>query len=110
MAKEWTKGFYISKPWRLTREAYYSHQRGRCERCMEEYKQGSRKLEDINPGKIVHHKIELTPSNINNPKIALSFENLELLCDDHHNKHHKARPQGAGRYTFGTDGKIIYKK
>ena len=64
---------------------------------MAEYMAGARNMEDINPGIIVHHKIELTPDNINDPHIALSFDNLELLCEDHHNKQHKAKPK---RYSF----------
>ena len=107
MAKEWTDGFYLSKPWRKTRDAYYKLQRGRCERCMAEYMAGARNMEDINPGIIVHHQIELTPDNINDPHIALSFDNLELLCEDHHNKQHKAKPK---RYSFDAAGNIIENK
>ena len=90
MAKEWTNGFYTSKEWRKTRDAYYRIQCGRCERCMAEVLAGARRVEDINPGIIVHHKKELTPENINDPAVALSFDNLELLCDEHHNRQHKA--------------------
>ncbi len=61
MAKEWTNGFYTSKQWRKTRDAYYRFQCGRCERCMAEVLAGVRRVEDINPGIIVHHKKELTP-------------------------------------------------
>lgn len=107
MAKEWTDGFYLSKPWRKTRDAYYRLQRGKCERCMAEYMTGVRSMEDINPGIIVHHKIELTPDNINDPHITLSFDNLELLCMDHHNKQHKAKPK---RYSFDAAGNIIENK
>ena len=89
MAKEWTNGFYTSKEWRKTRDAYYRIQCGRCERCMAEVLAGARRVEDINPGIIVHHKKELTPENINDPAAALSFDNLELLCDEHHNRQHK---------------------
>lgn len=88
MAKEWTNGFYTSKEWRKTRDAYYRFQCGRCERCMAEVLAGVRRVEDINPGIIVHHKKELTPENINDPAVALSFDNLELLCDEHHNRQH----------------------
>ena len=89
MAKEWTNGFYTSKEWRKTRDAYYRIQCGMCERCMAEVLAGARRVEDINPGIIVHHKKELTPENINDPAVALSFDNLELLCDEHHNRQHK---------------------
>lgn len=104
MAKEWTKGFYTSKAWRDTRNAYYQYRRGMCERCERELREGKRFLEDVNPGIIVHHKKHLTPDNINDPSVALSFDNLELLCDVHHNRHHKANKR---RYSFGKDGRIL---
>lgn len=47
MAKEWTNGFYTSKEWRKTRDAYYRIQCGRCERCMAEVLAGARRVEDI---------------------------------------------------------------
>ena len=37
----------------------------------------------------MHHKIRLTPENINNPEIALNWENLELLCEACHHEEHK---------------------
>lgn len=107
MAKEWTNGFYTSKEWRKTRDTYYRIQCGRCERCMAEVLAGVRRVEDINPGIIVHHKKELTPENINDPAVALSFDNLELLCDEHHNRQHKAK---AKRYTFDAKGNLIESK
>ena len=90
-----------------TRDAYYRFQCGRCERCMAEVLAGARRVEDINPGIIVHHKKELTPENINDPAVALSFDNLELLCDEHHNRQHKAK---AKRYTFDAKGNLIESK
>lgn len=35
---------------------------------------------------IVHHKIVLTPENINDPEVTLNWEYLELLCLDCHNR------------------------
>ena len=55
MAKEWAKSFYQSKAWRRCRDAFFISKQGLCERCE-------------NPGKIVHHKIYITPNNINDPK------------------------------------------
>ncbi len=104
MAKEWTNGFYTSAAWRKTRDAFYTFRRGQCERCMREFLQGKRRMEDVQPGLIVHHKIELTPDNIHDPAIALSFKNLELLCQDHHNREHKAKGR---RVTYGKDGRVI---
>lgn len=80
MAREFAKGFYKSKSWQYTRDAYVKSAGGLCERCLHDgiYK----------PGEIVHHKQELTPDNINNPDISLSWDNLELLCRDCHGKAH----------------------
>lgn len=105
MAKDYAVEFYNSQAWKDTRKAYYNYARGICERCQAEFEAGKRSLEDMQPGRIVHHKKHLTPDNINDPAVALSFDNLELLCDEHHNRHHKAKQRR--RYRFGKDGSII---
>lgn len=73
--KEYAKRFYLSRAWRMTRDAYAKSQNGLCERCKQ-------------AGDIVHHKTHITPQNINNPLIAFDWSNLELLCQDCHNKEH----------------------
>lgn len=78
--KEYAKLFYTSKAWRETRSAYLRNADGLCERCRASGK--------FVPGKIVHHKKHITPNNINDPNVTLSFSNLELLCDACHNKEH----------------------
>lgn len=50
------------------------------------------------PGYIVHHKITLTPDNINNPDIALNHDLLSYECKDCHDKH-----EGHGIRNMGTD-------
>lgn len=75
MAKEWAKAFYNSKEWDECRKAYIKLCHGLCERC-----------NDV--GYIVHHKEYLTPENINDPYITLSFDNLEYLCKKCHDKEH----------------------
>jgi len=93
--KHWAEAFYYSKSWRNCRESYKKTQHGICERC------GGIAV-------LVHHKIPLTPTNINNPYIALAYDNLEALCQDCHNKeHHSANASGLGYY-FDGDGNIIY--
>jgi len=67
------EAFYKSKAWLDCRGAYISSVLGLCEKC------GA-------GGKIAHHIIELTPLNINDPSITLNFDNLQLLCQDCHNK------------------------
>ena len=43
------------------------------------------------PGVEVHHKIRLTPDNVNDPEIALNWDNLELLCLACHKAEHAKR-------------------
>lgn len=60
------------------------------------------------PGEIVHHKIEIDPVTIENPEVALNFDNLVLLCRECHAEEHTERGKGR-RYFFGTAGEIILK-
>ena len=99
MAKEFAKSFYNSKRWKQCRTAYIAHRRaidgGLCETC-----------HDV-PGYIVHHKIELTPDNINDPDIALGFANLKYDCHVCHQKENmKDGPAGLTQYTFTPDGEL----
>ena len=102
MARDFARSFYNGKTWRKTRESYYNSQFGICERCG-------------NPGKIVHHKQYITPDNINDPTITLSFDNLELLCKPCHDAEHevgkywreyKQKPLTPG-YTFDECGNLV---
>jgi hypothetical protein len=55
----------------------------------------------------VHHRIWLTPENINDPNVSLNHENLELLCQDCHNKeHHETEPVAEG-LRFDENGDLI---
>lgn len=71
MAKEFAKSFYKSKAWKNCRDAYFNSQNGICELCGK-------------PGKEVHHKMFLTPKNINDPNITLNWDNLQVLCSTCH--------------------------
>lgn len=73
MAKDFAKSFYSSDAWRKTRERFIREKHYLCERC------GS-------VGEIVHHKIRLTASNINDTEVSLNTNNLELVCWKCHNK------------------------
>ena len=95
--KEWAKPFYKSKAWRDCRDAYFISRHGLCERC------------NCKAGTIVHHKIYLTPENINDPNITLSFENLELLCQDCHNDEHHGIDAAADGLMFDEDGNLVRK-
>ena len=71
--------FYHSSPWR---DLSYTLRinTGRCQCC----------------GKVVtdpkhlhaHHKIHLTETNVDDPRIALNPDNIEILCDVCHNDRH----------------------
>lgn len=100
MAKEFAKPFYNSKRWKLCREAYIKHRRaidgGMCETCRDR------------PGYIVHHKVELTPDNINDPDIALGFFNLKYDCHICHQKENCGdEAAGMTRYEFGPGGEVL---
>jgi len=86
MAKDFAKAFYDSKRWKLCRAAYIKSVNGLCESCLKRGK--------ITPGKIVHHKVYLTPENINDPNISLSHELLRYDCQDCHNAEHIGSGEG----------------
>ena len=59
------------------------------------------------PAQEVHHIIELTPENINDPSIALNPDNLISLCKSCHSIRHERRV--IRRYTIDEDGKVTAK-
>ena len=71
--------FYSTRQWRRCRDEYRK-QKIFCERCL------SSGIQTI--GTQVHHKKRLTAYNLANPAVSLSFDNLELLCDECHEKEH----------------------
>ena len=113
MAKAFARKFYSSKAWQDCRNEYAARKHYLCENCL---RRGIYK-----PGEIVHHKIEIDPITIERPEIALSFDNLELLCRDCHAAAHeqsggrwaevnrkKRETRDAGnRYVVGENGKIF---
>lgn len=98
MAKPFAVAFYKSGLWQNCRDSYASKRGWLCERCLER--------NVLSYGEIVHHKIELTPDNINDPTITLNFDNLELLCRQCHAEAHNNRLKHR-RYTIGADGEIL---
>ena len=92
-------GFYRSMAWRNCREAYAKSRAGLCERCLA--------VGLYTPGTQVHHKQRLTPETLSNTDIALSWDNLELLCDACHHEEHAARqPKKQRRYRVDEDGTL----
>lgn len=74
--------FYKTHAWKKCKSAYLKHARGLCERCLE------RGL--IVPAEIVHHKVWLTPDNLNDPNITLNWDNLMAVCRKCHGEIHEA--------------------
>ena len=95
MAKEWAKQFYNSGEWKVARGIALRRDHFTCQYC-------EGRAEEI------HHIIELTPENINDPNIALNPDNLMSLC---HNCHTKITQGSAGDiqegYIFDEDGMVI---
>lgn len=87
--------FYDSTAWKKCREAYAKKRGYICERCL---KQGK-----IVPSEIVHHRVHLTEDTVNDPKMSLSFSNLECLCWHHHELEHKGNGK---RYTIDARGRV----
>lgn len=109
--KEYAKRFYSSKAWQKCRTAYKAYRGGLCERCLARG--------EYVAGVIVHHKCYITPENINDPNVTLSWDNLELVCRACHDEEHElqkhrrdwqTRQKLSGnrfkRWTVGDDGRI----
>lgn len=103
MAKEYARKFYSSQRWQRCRNEYAKQQHHLCERCL---KNGI-----IKAGEIVHHKIAVTPFNIDNPNITLSFDNLELVCRECHAEIHEQThayvKRKSQRWEIGDNGEVI---
>lgn len=92
--REFARDFYRSQAWRDCRAAYARSVGGLCETCL--------KAGLYVPGKVVHHRQPLTPDNIHDPAVTLSWGNLKLVCQDCHAKEHKAQD----RYWFDDEGNV----
>ncbi len=86
--------FYKSKEWRRVSAAYMASKAYICERCGK-------------PATICHHKKWLNGSNVHDPAIALSFDNLEALCQECHNAEHSLQHNVT---LFNEDGSIAAVK
>ena len=92
--KSFADDFYKSQAWMRCARSYRRSVGGLCERC--------RKNSRIVPAEEVHHKIHLTPENINKPEIALNWQNLVALCKDCHMKEHRKEK----RWDVDADGNV----
>ena len=93
-SKYGNESFYSGKAWRRVSAAYMSSKSYICERC------GA-------PATICHHKKWLNDVNVNDPGVALSFDNLEALCLECHNAEHGPKHDVA---VFGSAGEIVAVK
>lgn len=104
MSKEFARKFYSSGAWQACRNEYAARRQFLCENCL---RRGI-----YRPGIIVHHKIEISPVNIERPEITLNPENLELLCRDcHAERHGQGRRASRGRdprdrFRIGRNGEV----
>ena len=96
MAKEYSKPFYNSSAWRKLSDYIRESRNHTCEECGEFASQ-------------VHHVIEITPSNINNTSITLNEDNLQLLCEDCHNKKRKKEEDINKGLKFDVNGDLVPK-
>jgi len=96
--KEYAEQFYSSKAWQRTRKAYAKSKQNLCEICL------SKGI--IKPGVIVHHKVHLSPDNISDPSVTLCWENLQLVCREHHAEIHDSRKR---RYKIDDYGRVIIR-
>ena len=94
--KPYAASFYKSQQWEKTRELYIRSVGGLCEICEQNGK--------IVAGTTVHHRIPLSPENINDPDITLNFNNLCLVCRDCHAKIHSGSQR---RYEIDELGRVI---
>lgn len=94
--QEYAKWFYRSKAWQQCRDGYAKSVGGLCEECL---KRGI-----YQPGEIVHHRTPITPDNIRDPAITLSWSNLELVCRDCHGDLHRQRER---RYRLDELGRVL---
>ena len=92
--RDFAKEFYQSKAWRKVRDYVFKRDLKLCVRCGK-------------PGEIVHHKIYLTPENINDPEISLNADNLETLCRDCHAAEHEGTLPTARGLMFDDNGDLI---
>ena len=100
MARDFSRKFYNSKAWIQCRKAYKLSVNGLCERCL------AKGL--YVPGYEVHHKIYLSPQNINDPYITLGWENLEFLCSSCHSIEHMSKYSATrGDVMFDSKGNLV---
>ena len=87
------EAFYTSRAWRKCRAAVLADHGGLCQLCM------AKGL--IVPAEHVHHRIPITPDNLDDPRITLDSSNLMALCEECHQEQHRRK-----RWCCDPDGHI----
>lgn len=108
MARDFAKSFYRGKAWRAVQVSYMRQpvqtRRGTCpplmcERCFE-------LTHRLVPAEIVHHKIVLDESNIDDPDVTLNTDNLMRVCRDCHAQLHSSS-DFVPRVAFDENGRVV---
>ena len=86
--------FYGSTEWKKVRAIKLRQSHYVCERCGKPYG-------------MVHHKIHLTESNVDDPDISINLDNLIVLCEDCHNKEHFSKHKER-KMSFDSNGDIVW--
>lgn len=95
MAKSFSKPFYDSRLWKNTRKQILRDAGYTCQEC------------NANRASEVHHKIPLTPENINDISISLHPDNLEAVCGECHKKITKGVGDVVEGYAFDEEGNVV---
>ena len=110
MPRDFAKAFYRSQAWKTTRAAYLHSRGGLCERCL------AKGL--IVPATLVHHRVHLSPENIDDESVTLDWSNLEALCrachteehaDIYKDRHFPKSRRIKKRYIIDENGSVITK-
>ena len=91
----WQAQFYGTKRWQRCRDVAIKRDAYLCQDCL--------KAGKITPAEEVHHIIELTPENAQDPAVSLNLDNLVSLCRKCHRARHGARVR---RYTTDHAGRV----
>ena len=92
-----TDPFYKSKPWRNVRRMALERDLYFCVECMEAYRRGE--IRKPKYAVMVHH---IKPRD-KYPELELDLNNLQSLCDAHHNKKHPEKGRKEPENPCGED-------
>ena len=73
---------------------------GMCEMC---FARG-----EYTPAKLVHHIVHVSPDNVDDPHVTLSYDNFQRLCQDCHAVAHHRRRES--RMTFDEMGNPVWRE